>query len=89
MEGSKSSVGFGSKTVVDPVCGMDVTMGKTPFMVHYQGAGYYFCAEACRKAFEKDPGRYLGCSPSRRKGFWARYLDRLNKATDGKSMKCH
>ena len=89
MEGSKSSAGFGSKTIIDPVCGMDVALGKAPFVVHYQGTGYYFCAEACRHTFEKDPDKYLGCSPVKRKGIWGRYLDRLNKATGGKSLKCH
>jgi len=89
MEGSKSTAGFGSKTAIDPVCGMDVVMGKTSFRVHYQGTGYYFCADACRQTFEKDTGKYLGCSPAKRKGIWARYLDRLNKATGGKSMRCH
>ncbi len=89
MEEQKSSTGIGSKIVVDPVCGMDVALGKTPFVSHYKGKGYYFCAEACRKTFEKDPNKYLGCSTTRRKGFWARYLDRLNKTTGGKSMSCH
>ncbi len=85
----KSSTGLGSKTVVDPVCGMGVIMAKTPFVSHYQGSGYYFCAEACQKTFEKDPNKYLDCHTTRRKGIWARYLDRLNKATGGKSMSCH
>jgi YHS domain-containing protein len=58
MEGSKSSVGFGSKTIIDPVCGMDVALGKAPFVVHYQGTGYYFCAEACRHTFERPGGAF-------------------------------
>ena len=77
------------KGAIDPVCGMDVLTDQTGAVVHYQGATYYFCAEACRKAFEKDPRKYMESKASKRKGFWGRYLDRLNKATDGKQIKCH
>jgi Cu+-exporting ATPase len=89
METQRSSATIKSKTVVDPVCGMDVIQGKTPYMSHYKGTGYYFCAEACRKTFDKNPDKYVGRSTPRRKGIWARYLDRLNKSTGGQSMSCH
>jgi YHS domain-containing protein len=32
--------------------------GKTPRSVH-QGKTYYFCADACRVKFERDPGKYV------------------------------
>jgi YHS domain-containing protein len=35
---------------------------KTPQVV-FEGKTYYFCAESCRTAFEKDPRRY--CGPAR------------------------
>lgn len=73
----------------DPVCGMDVPTENAGFIVCYKGVSYYFCAEACRRAFEKNPQKYLKSGLNRRKGIWGRYLDRLNKATNGQSIKCH
>ena len=43
----------------DPVCGMQVDEKKAAATANYQGQPYYFCAEACRRAFEKDPDKYL------------------------------
>lgn len=74
---------------LDPVCGMSMDPDKSDFVSEYQGNHYYFCDEACLSAFEKDPGTYLRNKGTKRKGFWGRYLDRLNKSTDGKAMKCH
>ena len=28
----------------------------------YQGKTYYFCAPGCKRAFEKEPEKYLGKS---------------------------
>ena len=78
-----------NRNLIDPVCGMKVNPKSTPFKVTLDGRRYYFCAEGCRLAFEKDPCKYLSGSPPRRKGWWGRYLDRLNKATEGKSLQCH
>jgi YHS domain-containing protein len=78
-----------TKTIIDPVCGMNVPFGKIDLVVKYQGCSYYFCAESCRKAFEKNPQKYLETVPNKGKGWWGRYLERLNKATDGKPLKCH
>jgi len=77
------------KAVVDPVCGMQVVPDKAQFVHNLDGQKYYFCAEACRKSFEEDPQIYLNPIPPKRKGLWCRYLDRLQKATDGKPIKCH
>jgi YHS domain-containing protein/mono/diheme cytochrome c family protein len=46
--------------VIDPVCGMKITPetaagGK----VEYKGTTYYFCQDADREAFEKDPEKYV------------------------------
>ncbi|MBW1697601.1 MAG: YHS domain-containing protein [Deltaproteobacteria bacterium] len=73
----------------DPVCGMKVSPDKGNLFYSYKGCRYYFCAEACRKAFESNPLKYLSQKPSKRKGIWGRYLDRLNKATAGQQIKCH
>lgn len=69
--------------VIDPVCGMNVSPVTKDLSAAYKGVNYYFCAEACRKAFEKNPKKFL-----KPKGIWGRYLDRLNKATDGKKPSC-
>ncbi len=85
----KTSIKDITKTIIDPVCGMNVPFGKIDLLVKYQGCSYYFCAESCRKAFEKNPQKYLETEPDKGKGWWGRYLKRLNKATDGKPLKCH
>lgn len=48
-----------AEKVKDPVCGMEVDPAKAAAKVEYKGKTYYFCAAACKKAFEKDPERYL------------------------------
>ena len=78
-----------SSMFIDPVCGMKVPPEKGDLVYSYQGCVYYFCAETCRKTFEKDPMKYLARKSTKRKGIWGRYLDRLNKATAGQQIKCH
>ncbi|MBI4329997.1 MAG: YHS domain-containing protein [Chloroflexi bacterium] len=43
----------------DPVCGMDVEEKKAAATSNYKGQTYYFCAKACRIAFDKTPEKYL------------------------------
>lgn len=43
----------------DPVCGMDVDEKKAAATAAYKGRTYYFCATACKRAFEKNPEKYL------------------------------
>ena len=76
-------------TVIDPVCGMDVVPGETEIKATINGETYYFCAEGCRKSFVADPEKFLSCKPAKKKGWWGRYIQRLQKATGGKSMTCH
>jgi YHS domain-containing protein len=78
-----------SELFIDPVCLMNVDPGKKDLMFTYQMRTYHFCAEVCRKAFKANPEKYMEQKPSKRKGWWGRYLERLNKATGGKSQKCH
>ena len=74
---------------VDPVCRMKVAKSsKMPSFV-FESETYHFCADSCRKAFIADPEKYLKAKTIKRKGFWGRYLDRLNKATGGKPPCCH
>jgi len=45
--------------VKDPVCGMDVDPAQAAASVEYKGKTYYFCAPGCKRAFEKEPEKYL------------------------------
>ncbi|MEW6034221.1 MAG: YHS domain-containing protein [Chloroflexota bacterium] len=46
---------------IDPVCKMQVDEKKAPGGTsHYKGKTYYFCAPGCKKAFDKNPEKYLG-----------------------------
>ncbi len=44
---------------IDPVCKMQVDEKNAPATSEYNGKTYYFCAVGCKKAFDKDPERYL------------------------------
>jgi YHS domain-containing protein len=44
---------------IDPVCKMKVDEKKPPATSDYKGKKYYFCAVGCKKAFDKDPEKYL------------------------------
>ena len=74
---------------IDPVCYMKVSPGNANLMFTHKMRTYYFCAKACRKAFEANPDKYLESNPKKRKGWWGRYLNRLEKATGGQAQKCH
>ncbi len=45
--------------VIDPVCGMTIDSQNAGATAEYQGKTYYFCSPGCKKAFEKDPARYI------------------------------
>ena len=47
----------------DPVCGMDVDERTAAATAEYQGTTYYFCAPGCKKAFEKEPEKYIHNAP--------------------------
>lgn len=38
---------------------MDVDEKKAAATAAYKGRTYYFCAAACKRAFEKNPEKYL------------------------------
>ena len=89
MTKSESATKAAADNAIDPVCGMKVSPGRTRLVAIYQGRSYWFCAKECREAFEANPKKYLETKPFKRKGLWGRYLDRLNRATEGKPLKCH
>ena len=47
----------------DPVCGMDIDEQTAAATAQYQGKTYYFCAPGCKKAFEKEPEKYIHDTP--------------------------
>jgi len=44
---------------IDPVCRMQVQEAKAAATSEYKGKKYYFCAVGCKKAFDKEPEKYL------------------------------
>ena len=74
---------------IDPVCIMQVASGNKNLIFTHQMRTYYFCAEACRKAFKKNPEKYLKLTAPERKGLLGRYLERLNKVTGGRAPQFH
>ena len=75
-------------TFIDPVCLMQIEPSGKNITSTHQMRTYYFCAEKCRDAFKADPDKYLESNSPKRKGWWGRYLNRLNKVTGGKPPKC-
>jgi Cu+-exporting ATPase len=45
--------------VKDPVCGMEIDPNSAAGEADLEGVTYYFCSVGCKKAFEKDPRRYV------------------------------
>jgi YHS domain-containing protein len=43
----------------DPVCKMQVEESKAAATSEYKGQKYYFCAVGCKKAFDRDPAKYI------------------------------
>ncbi len=49
----------GARMATDPVCKMEVKESEAAATSEYKGKKYYFCAPACKKAFDQDPEKYL------------------------------
>jgi Cu+-exporting ATPase len=47
------------KMVKDPVCHMEIEEEKAAATSEYNGEKYYFCAQGCKEAFDKNPEDYL------------------------------
>ncbi|MAT41362.1 MAG: YHS domain-containing protein [Anaerolineaceae bacterium] len=43
----------------DLVCGMDVDPETAAGKSEFQGETYYFCSQGCKKAFDKEPEKYV------------------------------
>ena len=48
----------------DPVCGMDVDEETAAAVSECKGQTYYFCAPGCKRAFDKEPEKYLAQPPA-------------------------
>lgn len=46
------------EVATDPVCGMDVEVGRTSHSAEHDGRRYRFCSAGCRRKFEEAPGRW-------------------------------
>lgn len=44
---------------IDPVCKMEVKEKTAAAKSEYKGKTYYFCAVGCKKAFDKNPDKFL------------------------------
>ena len=51
--------GAGHDVETDPVCEMKVDPKNPPFSIRYKGRTYYFCSEACKFLFEREPEKYI------------------------------
>ena len=60
------------QTAVDPVCGKTVDTRQTQFTSRDDKGRHYFCSEGCRRQYDT-------ADTHTKKGFWARYTDRLKK----------
>jgi Cu+-exporting ATPase len=49
----------GKKMAIDPVCKMQVDEKTAAATSEYKGKKYYFCAVGCKRAFDKEPEKYL------------------------------
>ena len=57
-------------TIIDPVCGKTVDAANLKFSATDDKGTHYFCSEECRRRFDTADSKT-------KKGFWARYTDRL------------
>ena len=44
---------------IDPVCGMDVDPKTAAGKSEYHAQIYFFCSLGCKKAFDKEPQKYI------------------------------
>jgi len=49
-----------TRTVIDPVCGLEVNPREAQFTSTYQGKTYYFTDPDCKRMFDEDPEAYVG-----------------------------
>lgn len=55
----KAFVSQNEQLAMDPVCGMNIEIGKAN-KAEYSGEVYYFCCPHCQQAFENTPEEFIG-----------------------------
>jgi Cu+-exporting ATPase len=50
-----------SATVLDPVCGMEISRADAVGSYVYEGKEYFFCNPSCLEKFRANPNQYLSC----------------------------
>jgi len=58
------------ETAVDPVCGKTFDPRTSAFSFKDEKGTHYFCSDKCRRKYES-------AGTKEKKGFWAKYTDRL------------
>jgi xanthine dehydrogenase accessory factor len=53
-----STISVSTTTAIDPVCGMTVVAADPTPHAEHDGVTVWFCADACRASYLKDPARY-------------------------------
>ena len=48
-----------AQTFTDPVCGMQVTADSAAAKSNYKGQTYYFCSQADKEAFDRNPEKFV------------------------------
>ena len=77
------------KKTIDPVCGKRINPVKAGIAAVHEGHAFFFCSRQCWATFQDTPSLYAGAPLSASKGWWGRYLQRVEKATQGKPPCCH
>lgn len=72
---------------IDPVCGRAVDTRQALITTTSGDDIQYFCSDDCRRRYTA-PAQRAAATAQKKKGFWARYLERLNKTTGGKTPPC-
>jgi Cu+-exporting ATPase len=44
---------------LDPVCKMEVNSASSDAQSSYEGVAFYFCSQACKEKFDREPLRYM------------------------------
>lgn len=50
------------ETVIDPVCGMTITIEQAPYSRERQGATHYLCSLECVRKFDLDGDAYVAAA---------------------------
>ena len=74
---------------IDPVCGKRMIRTQSEIAAVHEGHAFYFCSRQCWSAFQDAPSDYMTGTSAEPKGWWGRYLKRVEKTTGGKPPCCH